>query len=280
MLYVKIGDGMGNQMYNYACGYAAAKKNGEKLCLDISECDNSPIRDYELERVFNIDCKNKVSFSNKTIFHKIFKRIWRDLFHHVIYENKNYIFLYDERVYTKKKIRDIYLYGYWQNFQFFDFCADDIKRQFTCAYKQDENVKKLIKEFSESDTCAVHIRGGDIVGPESTYFKNALKNMKTMHPGMRYIVFTNDMKRAYECMKEWDPEMDVELVGNLGQFSDSDEFFLMSACRNQIISNSTFSWWAAYLNSYEDKTVMAPRIYNASSNIYPDGWVVLERDTK
>ena len=47
MVTVKIGDGMGNQMYNYACGYAVARKTGEELRLDISECDNSTLRDFE-----------------------------------------------------------------------------------------------------------------------------------------------------------------------------------------------------------------------------------------
>lgn len=275
MVFVKIGDGLGNQMYNYACGYAAAKKNNDSLCLDISECDNSDIRDYQLEEVFKIDCHNTVSFSNKTVFHKIFKRLWRDLLHHVIYENKNYVFLYDERVYRKKRFRNNYLYGYWQNYQFFEFCKEDIIRQFQCKYEQSESVKSLIKRFSEENTCAIHIRGGDIIGPAAEYFRNAIDLMGEKNPTVKYIVFTNDMKKASECMQEWEPGINAEFIGNMGSFSDEDEFFLMSACRNQIISNSTFSWWAAYLNSYGKKQIIAPFISNASSNIYPEGWTVI-----
>jgi hypothetical protein len=275
MVFVKIGDGLGNQMYNYACGYAAAKKNNDTLRLDISECDNSDIRDYQLEQVFNIDCHDTVSFSNKTVFHKIFKRLWRDLLHHVIYENKNYIFLYDERVYRPKRFRNIYLYGYWQNFQFFDFCSDDIRRQFTCKYDMKDEVRSLVNQFQNENTCAVHIRGGDIIGPAGEYFHRAIDRMNGLRPDAKYIVFTNDMKKAFECMKEWNPDMNVSFIGDLGEFSDTDEFFLMSACQNQIISNSTFSWWAAYLNSYRDKQIVAPVIDNASSNIYPAGWNVI-----
>lgn len=275
MVIVKIGDGLGNQMYNYACGYAAAKKNNDTLRLDISECDNSPIRDYQLEEVFKIDCHDTVSFSNKTVFHKIFKRLWRDLFHHVIYENKNYIFLYDERVYRKKRFRNNYLYGYWQNYQFFDFCKDDIIRQFQCNYEMDGNTNRLLSRFKNENTCAIHIRGGDIIGPESEYFRRAIELMNEKNPTVNYIVFTNDMKKAKDCMKEWDENLNVEFIGDLGDFTDTDEFFLMSACQNQIISNSTFSWWAAFLNSNSDKQIIAPVISNASSNIYPDGWNVI-----
>lgn len=274
MVIVKIGDGLGNQMYNYACGYAVAKKNNEKLLLDISECDNSDLRDYELDKL-NIECRDTVSHSNRTIFHKIYNRIWRDVFHHVIYENKNYIFLYDERVYRKKKFRDNYLHGYWQNFQFFDFCSEDIKRQFTCAYEQSEEVLKVRKELSGADTCALHIRGGDIKSLNAEYFRQAIDEMLKINSNVRFVIFTNDRKRADEYMKSWDRALNYVMVSDLGSFSDMDEMFVMSSCRNQIISNSTYSWWAAYLNSYENKTVIAPFRSNASSNIYPEGWKVI-----
>lgn len=50
MIAVKIGDGMGNQLFNYACGYAQARRDGDSLVLDISECDNSTLRDFELDK--------------------------------------------------------------------------------------------------------------------------------------------------------------------------------------------------------------------------------------
>lgn len=79
---VKIGDGMGNQMYNYACGYAAAKRSGEKLRLDISECDNSTLRDYELDH-FRVVYDEKESFPNRTFWQKLYKRLRRDIRYHV-----------------------------------------------------------------------------------------------------------------------------------------------------------------------------------------------------
>lgn len=274
MLVVKVGDGLGNQLFNYATGYAAAKKTGEKLKLDISECDNSDFRDFQLNN-FNIDCKDTESFSNKTVFHKIYKRLRRDIKYHVIFENVHEICLYDERVYAKKKLRDNYLHGYWQNFQFFEFCKEDIKRQFTPNYPQTDRVKELIAQFKDSDTCAVHIRGGDIVGPAAEYFKEAIEVMKNKNPHMKYIIFTNDVKRANESLKVWGDGIDYEFISSMGEFSDIDEFFLISACRNQIISNSTFSWWAAYLNDYAEKTVIAPYRPEVSSNIYPKEWTVI-----
>ena len=50
MIIVKIGDGMGNQLFNYACGYAAARRENDTLKLDTSEADNSTLRDFELDK--------------------------------------------------------------------------------------------------------------------------------------------------------------------------------------------------------------------------------------
>lgn len=76
MIVVKIGDGMGNQLFNYACGYAAARRENEKLLLDISECDNSSLRDFELDK-FHLKYDAKESFPNKNLWQKLYKNIRR-----------------------------------------------------------------------------------------------------------------------------------------------------------------------------------------------------------
>ena len=72
MIAVKIGDGMGNQLFNYACGYAQARRDGDSLVLDISECDNSTLRDFELDKFHlkydkgaaNPSCRTMLNLSN------------------------------------------------------------------------------------------------------------------------------------------------------------------------------------------------------------------------
>ena len=94
------------------------------------------------------------------------------------------------------------------------------------------------------------------MGPAGAYFKHAMERMEQEKPGVRYIVFTNDMERAEEALAPvlesqkkdavGQAENRLEFVSEMGEFSDVDEFFLMAACQNQILSNSTFSTWAAY----------------------------------
>ena len=178
----------------------------------------------------------------------------------------------DPGVYKKKLIRDKYLYGYWQHLAYFEDYLDEITAMMTPAYEQSETVKKLLEELKRTPTCAVHVRGGDIVGPAGIYFKHAIERMEQEKPGVRYIVFTNDMERAKEALAT---ENRLEFAAQMGDFSDVDEFFLMAACQNQILSNSTFSTWAAYLNQNPDKTVIMPDDL-LSERMRQKNWIILK----
>ena len=166
MVAVKIGDGMGNQLFNYACGYAAARRDNDTLMLDTSECDNSTLRDFELDK-FNLKYDARESFPNRNGAEKLFKRLRRDLRYRVIKERE--VFLnrggrydvndIDPRVFEKKGVRDKYLLGYWQHLAYFEEYLDEIREMMTPAYAQSGRVVKLREQFAAEETCAVHIRG-------------------------------------------------------------------------------------------------------------------------
>lgn len=267
MVVVKIGDGMGNQLFNYACGYAAARRDHDKLMLDTSECDNSTLRSFELDK-FQLKYDARESFPNRNTLQKLFKKLRRNLKYRVICEREVYHNLgnrytvddIDPRVFEKKRFRDKYLQGYWQHLPYFEEYLDEITAMMKPAYEQSEVVRRLTEEFQSTPTCAVHVRGGDITGPGRAYFERALTRMEELHPGLRYVVFTNDREKAGEALDAimGGEKEQICYVANLGDFSDVDEFFLMAACQNQILSNSTFSTWAAYLNPNPAKTVIMP----------------------
>lgn len=277
MVVVKIGDGMGNQLFNYACGYATARRDGDTLMLDTSECDNSTLRKFELDN-FHIKYDKRESFPNRNAFQKLYKRLRRNLKYRVIMERGMYAdgrehyapADLDARVFEKKRLRSKYLHGYWQYLPYFEEYLEEICAMLTPAYAQSDAVKVRIQEFQMESTCAVHVRGGDIVGPGRAFFDRALARMKKEKPGVRFIVFTNDMQKAMAAL----PKEGVSYVADMGKFSDVDEFFLMAACQNQIISNSTFSTWAAYLNANPHKTVIMPD-YELGEYMRLDGWIVI-----
>lgn len=280
MVVVKIGDGMGNQLFNYACGYAAARRDNDTLMLDTSECDNSTLRDFELDK-FHLKYDARESFPNRTGIQKLFKRLRRDIRYRVIKERE--VFLnrsgrydvndIDPRVFEKKGLRDKYLLGYWQHLPYFEEYLDEIREMMTPAYEQSGRVVELRKKFAAEETCALHIRGGDIGGPSGAYFKRAVARMEQEKPGVSYIIFTNDKERAGEALAGLNETGRMTYVSELGTFSDVDEFFLMAACRNQILSNSTFSTWAAYLNGNPNQTVIMPDDI-LSERMRRNGWII------
>jgi hypothetical protein len=112
----------------------------------------------------------------------------------------------------------------------------------------------------------VHIRRGDYLTPENQalfggicteeYYHSAIECMRRKHPGCRFYLFTND--------KEWagggsDMMQDITLVElPEGEAKDYAAFALMSKCKHNILANSSFSWWASYLNKNPEKTVFVP----------------------
>lgn len=283
MVVVKIGDGMGNQLFNYACGYAAARRDGEKLKLDTSECDNSTLRKFELDN-FCLRYDARESFPNRNIVQKLYKKIRRNIKYHVILEREVYhnkdgrydVNDIDPRVFAKKHVRDKYLQGYWQHLPYFAEYLDEITAMLQPAYAQSTQVKALIQEFQTKPTCAVHVRGGDIGGPGERYFEEAIRQMEQRKPGLCYVVFTNDRPKAEAALNRMMEGKAVQMryIADAGTFSDVDEFFLMAACQNQILSNSTFSTWAAYLNPYKEKTVIMPEDILSERMRLP-GWLIV-----
>lgn len=274
---------MGNQLFNYACGYAAARRDGEKLMLDTSECDNSTLRKFELDN-FHLKYDERESFSNQNVLQKLYKRLRRNLKYHVIMEREVYLNSdkrydvndIDPRVFKKKRFRDKYLQGYWQHLPYFEDYLDEITEMMTPAYEQSGQVKSLIKEFQTTPTCAVHVRGGDIGGPGEHYFRDAIERMEQEKQGLRYVIFTNDRKAAKEALTRIMGERAGRMtyIADAGVFSDVDEFFLMAACQNQILSNSTYSTWAAYLNPNREKTVIMPDDILSERMRLP-GWLIV-----
>lgn len=269
MVVVKVGDGLGNQMYNYVCGYAVAKHDKDILKLDTSDVDNSTLRSYGLDQ-FNISCERRESFSNRTVFHKIFKRIRRNLLYRVIFEKQGEANPCDMNVYSKKVFRNKYLHGYFQNYCYYESCKEEIDKQFTPKKPLRAEVLKLINQLEKDNTCSFHVRGGDIPPLPVDYYRQAV-SMQGMD--VKYIVFTNDRETAKKYATELGLK-NVSFIWELGEFTDFEELFLMKACAKHIISDSTFSRWAGFLDTKKGLTV-APAGLN-DNKIYPEEWKVIK----
>lgn len=143
---------------------------------------------------------------------------------------------------------DVVLEGFFQSYKYFDEYKEQIQHLFNPNWKIILN------------TCAVHVRRGDylsyptkhpVIGEE--YLNKAIDFIKKMHGDTLFVFFSDDFSWAKDYMQK---------TGLIALLSENkipiDDLRLMSCCSHQIISNSSFSWWGAYLNKYTYKTVVAP----------------------
>lgn len=275
---VCIREGFGNQLFMYACGYALAKKRDAELVLDTTLLDNGNFRKLELLKTQvkfdrRISYGRKEDFLSRALFNKIKRRKSIGIRTKICKERNAWE--YTPECFDAWK--DIYLYGYWQSYQYFEMYAHELRNMIVPRYDMPVWIYEQIQKVQNEESVAIHIRRGDYVEIGCTlpfiYYKRAIDEMKQNIPKAKFYVFSDDIKYAREKLEN--------LLENIIFWDDKSEenslndFFLMSACRHQIIANSTFSWWAAYLNGNGEKRVCAPVYKNWQENFYPDGWITI-----
>ena len=231
---IRIYGGLGNQMFQYALG-KVIKANGIDVAFDISARRRThggeTAREYQLG-YFNTRVKLAV---------KRKQRVIRDYtFTSDVLQKNNHTF-----------------WGYWQYTQLYDNVLPLLRNEF-CVRKEyyTSQFLGLRVAITNEDSISIHVRRGDYVTNDGfnvlplSYYIEALKYVK----GTSLYIFSDDL--AW-CQKNFTEELfpyNITFV----KLADYLDFELMKLCKCNIIANSTFSWWAAFLNNNEDKIVVAP----------------------
>ncbi len=267
MIKVYLTDGLGNQFFQYAIAYSYAQKVDAPLMLDASSFydKNKGIRDFQLDK-FNI---STAVITKKSLFHKLYKTFPKfenmlfRLFHVVVERGDCRKFspqYYPVETYSK----DIYFKGYFQNTAYFDFVREDLVRQLVPTKIENP---LLYEEIKSKCSVGIHVRRGDFVqlgwaiAPE--YYKKAVEYMLLQNPNSHFYVFSDDKDYVSELFAD----INCTIVGKDTVYtSDVEEWFQLRSCCHQIIQDSTFGWWAAYLNDNPNKIVITPT--SATSELY------------
>ena len=275
MITVWIREGFGNQLFTYACGYALAKERGEQLTLDTTTLDCGSFRKLELLKTA-VQYDKRISYGRKE---DLFSRaIWNKLrrrkaigYGTIICKEQN-PWIYDPTCFVKNK--NIYLYGFWQSYHYFEKWEDDLRKMIVPNYDMPKKIQEQIQKVQQKESVAVHIRRGDYVNIGCTlplnYYEQVLKRIDEEMPNAKYYVFSDDPEFARDSIGKYVD--DAIFWEDQSEESTLNDFFLMSACRHQVIANSTFSWWAAYLNKNSEKRIYAPVWGNWKEEFYPETW--------
>ncbi|WP_323665715.1 alpha-1,2-fucosyltransferase [Pectobacterium punjabense] len=281
---VKIIGGLGNQMFQYASAYALAKMNNDALIADISDAikyKTHPLRLTELACSARFE-KKSFSFERYLYSNNIPIIIKKLIFPYCLIENG---LEYDPTLSMKCKNKK--LIGYFQCEKYFSAYRKELIQQFKPKAEFSDYQKEIIDLMGYGDSCSVHIRRGDyITNPEANalhgvcnknYFDRALKYLKDngkINDQSKIFLFSDDVEWCKENI-----EFSNEIIFIKGESLKVElDLWLMSKCKHNVISNSSFSWWAAWLNEHDEKCVVSPQMWFKSkqrNNIVPETWIQL-----
>jgi len=260
-----VSGGLGNQMFQYAL-YLALKEKGRNVKLDTSLYSHVEMHNgYELDRCFNVN-DALVKYSKVHLF-----------FLRVILKIKPSIFLYEDNlqynngVYTTKCR---YLSGSWQSEKYFIQIEDIIRKSFIFKDIDKRNLS-ITEEIKSYNSVSLHIRRGDYLGNSiytgvctEEYYLEAIEKLLSrikLKNRIHFYIFSDDKSYANQFIGKLNyPAHLIDFNKGSDSFKD---MYLMSQCKHNIIANSSFSWWGAWLNNNPDKIVIAPKHWFNVKNV-------------
>ena len=266
MIITRISGGLGNQMFQYTIAKALAKKNDDVFKLDTSFYPTQTLRKYELcffnieEDIATEEESNKLRGKEDFIF-KVKRRLGFKNKRPSSYYQEKEITIFDKNIWSMK--RDIYLDGFWQNEEYFKEIRAEILKDFTFKNDISNEAKKHLVKIKDSQSVSVHIRRGDYVQNSHTnsvhgtcdldYYKRAIKYMEEKNNNPIFYIFSDDIAWCKENFGFLENKIYIDDTKNA-----FDDLELMKNCKHNIIANSSFSWWSAWLNKNTNKIIVSP----------------------
>lgn len=287
ILIVKFNGGLGNQMFQWAFARALEEKTGVKTLFDMSFFEKKYARPYELD-VFNVPDKFVTNVLTKLHLVAIWKL--RKKLHGKSFFGLNFYcephFQYDEKLFNLKP--SAYIEGFFQSEKYFAQIEDKLRADFQFKTLPDEQNQKVIEKINSTNSISLHIRRGDYVQKKRyqnlyatcslDYYKRGVELIAKTVENPTLFIFSDDIQWVKENLNL--PYESVYVSHNIGEKSYED-LRLMSLCKHNVIANSSFSWWGAWLNNKQNKIVIAPQKWFNDDNIVqtdviPQSWVRLE----
>ena len=271
MKIVKYIGGLGNQMFIYAFSVALRETFRQEILVDTHYYKSRNFHNgLEIERIFGIHL-TEAKLSDKLKMSWYFPNYWID-YHFLgkLPARKNTI-----RELPGQKINlglledssDKFYDGYWQSYQYFDSCRDIILKEFTFPniskedklnFELNENLK------NEENSVGIHIRRGDYLKNWKyrglcgiDYYQKGIAYILEHIKSPKFFLFSDDIDWVKEHISPLLKGYDVTFVNWNHSINSYKDMQLMAMCKNLIIANSSFSWWAAYLNQ-NNPIVVAP----------------------
>lgn len=266
MIIIRLIGGLGNQCFQYAVGRHLSEIHHTELKIDISEFETYKLHSYSLNH-----CNIIENFASSEDIAEL-KQVREKHFH------------FDPEILHLPN--GIYLHGYWQSEKYFARISEIIRDELTVKSQLSGKDKEMAEQIISCDSVSVHIRRLDYV-PNTyaeqilescglNYYLSSVEYIAHIVKSPHFFVFTDD--------KDWTREnfmlpYPITFVDQNGPDKNYEDMRLMSLCKHNIIANSSFSWWGAWLNNNPDKMVFAPKKWftekarSSSRDLIPDLWI-------
>ena len=294
MVIVRIWEGLGNQLFQYAFARSLVEK-GYDVSLDLDKAYDSVFLKYKNNdtrnntiEIFNITIESidvddygryrfvlRNSIKRKMFFILSKYKLWKYCF----IENQYQHFLPDNEHLPK----ECYIKGWFQSEKYFKNIRNILLEELSLkkSFVFPEGIRKVLDNKAITPI-AVHVRRGDYVriglALSHSYYKKAIHYIKNMCDNPYFVFFSEDSEWVKSKLEVWGCDETNSMICYGEGLADYEELVLMSKFRANIISNSTFSWWSAYLNQNIDKIVVAPNEkywLRGQKGIIPEGWVTI-----
>ena len=280
MIIIKIKGGLGNQLFQYAVGRALALHHRLPLKLDLTIFKTYKLHRYLLDQfaiqadIATEDEIIKLKGRNNVLFSALRKA---GLVKRKSYLKEKRSSYFDASVF---KNDDVYLDGYWQNELYFSDIREELLRDLTSISSMSDLGVVYMEGIKKSNSVSLHVRRGNYLNLKNfnvldiNYYMKAVEYMRKNVEKPTFYIFSDDLEWCKNSLGFLDNCIFVDRTK-----TEIDDLKLMSFCQHNIIANSSFSWWGAWLNQNSKKTVIAPKDWlindPGSSNVILSDWVKL-----
>ena len=291
MVIAQIRGGLGNQLFQYAAAKSLSLHHNVPLLLEVSSFHREELPDLEVPRNFELLHFNGITekiISPQEIGALINLRKGIALPKLIIPAHKKSVytepFYHHDKNFFKSK-RNVFLKGGWQSEKYFKPHENEIRNNLHLKDALVERVTEKANTLKIENSVSVHVRRGDYLRKkiihewhgvmDRDYYTRAFELLNSKTGKQKIYYFTDDTDWV---SKNLQPLFGGEIMsGNVTQ-TQYEDLYLMSQCRNNIIANSSFSWWGAWLNSYHDKIIIAPKKwfdkgFKDTQDVIPSEWI-------
>lgn len=289
MIITRVKGGLGNQMFHYAAGRSLAHRLDTKLTMDLSWF--SMIENIDTPRHYELGCFNiKENFIKPGRFALVESRdnLKVQLYNYTkgLYKPRFSHFIEGGHTFNEDFLElkgNVCIEGWWQTEKYFKDIRPILLKEF--SYKKTLSAKnqQILEQINTTSSVSLHVRRGDYAQNKHAkafhglmgldYYEAAVKRVAKKVKEPHFFVFSDDPAWCKKNLKLGYPATYVS-----GNHDGSEDMRLMRECKHNILANSTFSWWGAWLNDNPDKIVIAPKKWFANStvgttDVIPKDWV-------